>query len=166
MAPLIVLVGLFGFNRVLGALGVKPFRDWGDSLRYALAMMFLFTASAHFTHLRADLVRMVPPFFPNPDLLVTLSGIAEIAGAIGLLTRQLVTPAAFGLSLLLLCVFPANVHAAQAGLSLDGQPLPALAPRTALQLLFLAATLTCALRFRRPRPNTYGELSASTRART
>ena len=55
-----------------------------------------------------------------------------------------------GLSLLLVCVFPANVHATQAGLSLDGQPLPALAPRAALQVLFLAATLTCALRLRKP----------------
>jgi len=146
MAPLIVLTTSFLIARLLGALGVRPLRDWSDCLRYSLAMMFLLTASAHFNHLRADLVRMVPPFFPYPELLVTLTGVAEVAGALGLLTRRFAGAAALGLAVLLLCVFPANVHGAQAGLTLDGRALPALAPRAALQLVFLVATITVALR--------------------
>jgi len=43
---------------------------------------------------------------------------------------------------LLVVMFPANVNAALAGLTLSGAPAMALLPRTLLQLLFLAATLT------------------------
>jgi uncharacterized membrane protein len=32
----------------------------------------------------------VPSQFPNPELLVTLTGIAEIAGAVGLMIPRLV----------------------------------------------------------------------------
>ena len=39
-------------------------------------------------------------------------------------------------------MFPANVYAALAGLTLGGAPAMALLPRTLLQLVFLAATLT------------------------
>jgi uncharacterized membrane protein len=44
--------------------------------------MFLLTASAHWGKRRRDLIRMVPGVFPQPDLLVTLSGMLEIVGAI------------------------------------------------------------------------------------
>ncbi|HMJ11692.1 MAG TPA: DoxX family membrane protein [Polyangiaceae bacterium] len=125
---------------------MKHFHDWGTALRYALAAMFLLTASAHFSHMRADLVRMVPPAFPNPELLVTLTGIAEILGAVGLLIPRFARAAAWGLTLLLLAILPANVYAAQHQLSLNGSPVTELFPRALEQALFLTATLTCALR--------------------
>jgi uncharacterized membrane protein len=146
MAPLIVLTTVFGLGLILRALGVKHFRDWGTPLRYALASMFLLTAWAHFGDLRADLVRMVPPIFPDPELLVTLTGIAEILGAIGLLVPRFVRPAAWGLTLLLLAIFPANVHAALNDVTLGGRPATELLPRAAMQVLFLAATVTLAVR--------------------
>jgi len=43
---------------------------------------------------------------------------------------------------LLVAMFPANVYAALAGLTLGGAPAMALLPRTLLQVVFLAATLT------------------------
>jgi uncharacterized membrane protein len=146
MIPFFVLLSVFAVLWLLGALGVKHFRGWGNALRYALGAMFLLTASAHFNHLRADLIRMVPDVFPAPGLLVTLTGIAEIAGAVGLLVPRFVRPAAIGLSLLLVCVFPANVYAARAGLTLGGDAVTALLPRTMFQLVLLAATLACAVR--------------------
>ena len=99
--------------------------------------MLWFTAVAHFNSMRADLVRMVPPGVPNPELMVTMTGICEVLGAIGLLvplTRRL---AAALLIVLLAAVLPANIHAAREGLTIGGAAATSLWPRVALQLLFI-----------------------------
>jgi uncharacterized membrane protein len=49
--------------------------------------------------------------------------------------------AALGLSLMLIAVFPANVHAARVCLTIGGRPVESVIPRTLLQIAFLAATL-------------------------
>ena len=74
--------------------------------------MFLVTASAHWGVRRPDLVRMVPPVFQDPELLVTVTGVAEIAG--GLATLHPATRRAGSLWSIatLMAVFPANVHMA------------------------------------------------------
>jgi len=72
--------------------------------------------------LRSDLVQVVPPSLPNPELLVTLTGVTEVAGPLGLLVPRVAPFAAGGLALLLVALFPANVHAAQAGLTMGGRP--------------------------------------------
>jgi uncharacterized membrane protein len=141
MIPLIVLVALFLVFLFAGSLGVVIHWTWVTSLRLALAVMFLLTASAHWGFRRPDLLRMVPSQFPNPELLVTLTGIAEIAGAVGLMIPRLVPWAAGGLALLLLAVFPANVHAANAALTIGGRPVPGVLPRALIQVVFLAAVL-------------------------
>jgi hypothetical protein len=43
-------------------------------------------------------------------------------------------------------MFPANVHAARAKLTLGGRPATPLGLRTVLQVVFLAATVAVALR--------------------
>jgi uncharacterized membrane protein len=88
---------------------------------------------------------MVPPAFPRPEVLVTMTGLLELLGAIGLLFQPVAPLAAAGLALLLLAMFPANVHAARAGVTIGGRPATALVPRTLLQLVFLAATVAVAL---------------------
>lgn len=151
MVPFIVLVGSFLLLQALGALRVLPLRSWITSLRWALAAMFLVTASAHFGARRPDLVRMVPPSFPEPELLVTLTGVAELLGAAGLLFPRLAPWAAGGLALLLVAMFPANVHAARAGLTIGGAAVTPLAPRAVLQVVFLAAVLAAGFGERLPR---------------
>ncbi|MCW5830861.1 MAG: DoxX family protein [Labilithrix sp.] len=142
MKPLILLLGSFVLLLLAGRLGVERLRDGFTPLRWALALMFLFTAVAHFASpLRADLVRMVPPSFPSPELLVTFTGIFEIAGAIGLLVPRLARAAAVALALLLVAMFPANHYAATHALELGGAPVTPLIPRALLQLVFLAAVL-------------------------
>ena len=84
MAPFIVLIALFGFFYALGRAWLPAQFDWLTSLRLALAGMFLLTASAHWGR-RHDLIAMVPPAFPRPDLLVAVTGMLEIAGAVGLM---------------------------------------------------------------------------------
>src|SRR5438876_193162 len=83
--------------------------------RVGLAVMFVFTAIAHFNAMRADLVKMVPPWVPAPGLMVTFTGLCEIAGAVGLLIPATRPLAAVALIVFLLAVLPANVHAARAG---------------------------------------------------
>jgi uncharacterized membrane protein len=153
MAPIIVLVGSFPVFWLAGRLGVRPLQGWPAALRWSLAAMFLLTASAHFIpRLRADLIQMVPPAFPRADLLVTLTGIAELAGAVGLLVPRLAPWAAGGLALLLIAMFPANVHAAREGLEIGGTPVEALLPRTLMQIGFLLLLGLSVLGERRARP--------------
>lgn len=142
MAPLVVLTTVTLLLLAAGAAGVRRLRPWPVALRGGLAAMFTLTGLSHFVGMRADLISMVPPGLPEPALLVTVTGILELAGAAGLLWRPTAPWAAAGLSALLVAMFPANVYAAVAGLTLDGEPAMALLPRTLLQVLFLGATLT------------------------
>jgi Zinc-binding dehydrogenase len=67
---LFVLFGSLLFFRVLGFAGIGLFTTWAQSARVALATMFLFTAVSHFAPMKTDLIAMVPPGLPRPDLLV------------------------------------------------------------------------------------------------
>jgi uncharacterized membrane protein len=125
LVPLIVLIVAWLGLRAAGGAGVfDAAATWTGALRYALAAMFLFTALSHFLpRTRADLVRMVPPRLPAPGLLVTITGIFELAGAAGLL----------------IALFPANVHAARGRLTIAGRPATPLAIRLPLQLVWIGA---------------------------
>lgn len=76
-----------------------------------LAVFFVFAGVSHFTN-EAGFVRIVPPWLPQPRLMVQISGVAEIAGGVGLLIPQLRRAAAWGLIALLVAVYPANIHMA------------------------------------------------------
>lgn len=144
MAPLLVLLGVTSL--VLIATAALPRaslrRHWPTAVRFGLAAMFTVTGVTHFAFLRDDLIAMVPPELPAPGVLVTLTGLLELLGAAGLLWGRTANWAAAGLGLLLVVMFPANVHAALADAELNGEPATPLLPRTALQVLFLAAAVT------------------------
>ncbi len=53
---------------------------------------------------------ITPHWVPVPDQVVFLTGVAEIAGAIGLMTRRFRYAAGIGLALYALCVWPANLN--------------------------------------------------------
>jgi uncharacterized membrane protein len=143
MAPLIALVVVTLLARLAGARGLAggTFATWSGSLRAGVAALFLMTGAAHFIGLRDDLIKMVPPVFGNPGLWVTLTGVAELAGAVGILLPATRRPAAAGLALLLLALFPANVYAALNHIPFAGEPATPLVPRTLEQLVFLAAVV-------------------------
>lgn len=141
MEPLIALIAVSLVLALLGRLGVQRVAGWHRALRGGLAAMFTMTAIVHFVVLRDDLIAMVPPGLPRPDLLVTLTGILELAGAAGLLYGRTVRWAATGLSLLLVAMLPANIYAATHDIQFGGEPATPLVPRILLQLVFLAATL-------------------------
>ena len=141
MIPFFVLAGVFVVCRLLGWAGLEFFTAWQHCLRVAVAVMFLLTASAHWGKRRTDLVRMVPPAFARPEMLVTITGIAEMAGAVGMLWAPTQRAASTGLAVLLIAIFPANVYAARHRLTIGGRKVPGLIVRTALQIIFLAAVL-------------------------
>jgi len=60
MIPFFVMLAAILLARGAGAIGWEPLDDWQVAARVALAVMFMFTAAAHFNRMRADLIRMVP----------------------------------------------------------------------------------------------------------
>jgi uncharacterized membrane protein len=127
--------------RLLGFAGVSWFTSWLVCARVALATMFLFTAISHFAPMRRDLIAMVPRALPRPDLIVFATGIAEIAGAVGLLIPVTRLWAAWGLMALLMALLvallPANISAARRGLLLRRRHATPLVLRVPIQGLFI-----------------------------
>ena len=149
MGPLITLVGTTAFLAALGLLGVRRLRPWPVALRGGLAAMFTVTGTAHFVGLRETLIAMVPPALPAPELLVTVTGVLELAGAAGLLWYRTAPWAAAGLTLMLVAMFPANVYAITAGVPTGlTESLPV---RTAVQAVFAAATTAVLVHYVRVR---------------
>jgi uncharacterized membrane protein len=106
--------------------------------------MFAFTAVSHFVpSLRAEMVKMVPPILPFPEVLVTLTGILEAIGAAGLASPWY-PAAALALALLLVAMFPANVRAARAGLTVAGKAAMLLRYRLSLQLFWICSLIAVA----------------------
>jgi len=108
-------------------------------LRVVLALAMIGVGITHFTS-PEPFVRIVPGFLPAPLALVYVSGVAEIAGGVGLLVPRFRRAAGFGLIALYVAVFPANINMAIHGIQLGDEPLPqwALWGRLPFQILFIA----------------------------
>lgn len=81
-------------------------------LRWLLAIFYL---AAGIAHLRSPefFLAIMPPWVPMQVEVVLWTGVAEIAGSIGLaqpLWPSLRKAAAIGLAAYAVCVFPANIH--------------------------------------------------------
>jgi len=153
VAPLVVMLVAWIIARGIGATGRLPAAATTvGALRFAFAVMFLFTGAAHFLpNTRPDLIRMVPPALPFPEHLVTLTGILEIAGAVGLLIPRLTSVAAYCLAALLVAMFPANAYAAGAGVEIAGRGASPLIWRLPLQLFWIGALVWVAREHRQAR---------------
>ena len=106
--------------------------------KYALAVFMVLAGVNHFVSPDAY-DAMVPRALPAPHLLVVISGIAEIAGGLGLLWEKTRRAAAWGLVLLYLAVFPANLNMVVNHLPLGTHEVPewALIARLPLQIVFI-----------------------------
>jgi uncharacterized membrane protein len=58
---------------------------------------------------------LIPPAFPNPELINVLSGVAEIVLAIGLFNFKTRNLASYGIILMLIAFIPAHVYFIQIG---------------------------------------------------
>ncbi len=149
MAPLVILVLVTLAVAGLRAAGVTRVPAWPFAVRCGVAAMFTATGLAHFIGMREELIAMVPPAIPAPGLVITATGVLELAGAAGVLWHRTALWASAGLTAMLVGMFPANVHAAEKGISPSFGD--ALLPRTLVQLVFLAATATVLLHYARAR---------------
>ena len=138
MLVLIVLLVSWLAFRAIGAAGVHAVATWQDCARYALVVMFLFTATAHFNKMKHDLARMIPTSFPRPLMIVYITGVLELLGAAGLVLPQFRRFGGICLIALLVGMFIANVNAAQRGVTLRGKPPTPLWLRAPMQILFIA----------------------------
>ncbi|EIE97751.1 putative membrane protein [Saccharomonospora glauca K62] len=146
MVPFFALLGGFVVFRLTGLVGVDVLDGWQPSLRAALALMLVFTGIPHFLPgWRDEMAAMIPSVLPRPRLLVAVTGVLELGGAVALLVPPLARWAAMGLALLMLAMFPANVSAARRNLTLGGKPVTPLPLRTVLQVIFVGAAVAAAL---------------------
>ena len=83
--------------------------------RYVLAAVYAVAGVAHLARPGTFLL-ITPDWVPYPRQVILGTGLCELAGAGGLLTRRLRWAAGIGLALYAVCVFPANIKHAVAGL--------------------------------------------------
>jgi uncharacterized membrane protein len=117
---------------------IKEISCWVMGLLYVLAGVLHFTATEFYT-------QIMPPYLPWHVELVWLSGVIEIVLGILVIVPATRVMAAWGIILLLIAIFPANLHAAMHDVQLVhrpawmSQPTPAQAwGRLPFQLVFIA----------------------------
>lgn len=140
MKPLFVLIVVFG----IGLLSQKLTANQVDcplAARIAMAGMLVFTAIGHFAFTEG-MSAMLPEFLPKKKDLVFITGLMEIALAIGLLLQQYRYASAWILIVFFILVLPANIKAAldhidyQSGEN-DGPGISYLWFRVPLQVFFV-----------------------------
>ena len=108
-------------------------------------LWFFVGGLAHFL-LTGIEMRIVPPWVPSQRAVVLASGVAELAGAAGLLWRPTRRWAAWGLFALTVAVTPAHFYMLQVADRFPSIPYWALVARLPLQLALLALIAWVALR--------------------
>ena len=93
--------------------------------RVLLAALFLLAGTVHLLNPTLFLPIM-PPWIPDPMAGIVLSGVCELLGGVGLLVPRagVQRAAGWGLLLLLVAVFPANIYMAAAHVQVHGFPSP------------------------------------------
>ena len=113
MAFLIGLISFFGIGFLISLLsGGAWLPALNDKGAFALTMMFVLVGISHFAK-RDKLEAMIPPHWPYRRAMNYVSGAAEIILGILVLFAVTRTWAAYGLLLLLIAVFPANITVAR-----------------------------------------------------
>ncbi len=94
-------------------LPIPPFRVVA---RVITASVFLAAGVLHLIA-PAPFMAIMPGWVPWPETVVRLTGLLEIAGALGLMMPRLRRAAGIGLALYAVCVFPANIEHARDSLA-------------------------------------------------
>lgn len=145
MEPLIGFAATTLVLRLLGRVKVARLNAWRPALRGGLTVLFLMTGIVHFVPgYRESMVAMVPPDLPWPEALVAVTGVLELAGAIGLWVKPFGRAAAVCLALLMLAMFPANVFASLNGIDFNGAAPEPLWLRSLIEVLWIGAAVAVA----------------------
>jgi uncharacterized membrane protein len=100
--------------------------------RAVMGAVYVVAGVGHFVATRMYM-GIMPDYLPAHRELVLLSGVAEIAGGVGVLVPQTQRAAAWGLVALLIAVMPANVWMVQHPERYPGVPVWAMWVRLPLQ---------------------------------
>lgn len=116
-----------------------------DLARVITAVVFIGIGITHFVpRIVRVMAAMVPRFFRGrpftPVAWVWVTGVAEIAGGLGLLFEPTRAVAGVALAVFLVCVFPANAYAARHRDRFGAVAVP-FWPRLAMQLALIALVL-------------------------
>lgn len=111
-----VFTGALFLAKKLGASSLESFKNCA---RIGTGMTFIFTGISHFVA-PDTFMKLMPPFIPEPFLMIYTSGFFEISGGIGLIFAKTKRLASYGLILLLLAIFPANIYVAWENVQLGG----------------------------------------------
>jgi uncharacterized membrane protein len=101
---------------------------------------FVFAGVMHFV-IPKTYQRIVPPYLPAPRALVYASGVAEIAGGVGLMSTSWRRRAGYWLIATLLAIFPASLHMALHADEFPQIPGKALWARLPFQGVFITWVL-------------------------
>lgn len=131
------LVGLFALFQL--PLFRTRLPSQRDRAAWAAGLFFIVAGALHFVT-PGRYLAMMPPFLPAPELLVWLSGLAEMACGAALLPRRTRRPAAWATIALLIAILPANVYVALSGQSVEGLPSNRIyyLVRVPIQLVYVA----------------------------
>ena len=140
MLLLIVLIAAFLLSLVTLRIIKK---DWRFPLagRIAMGAMLLLTGVGHFIF-PEGMALMLPDFIPFKMAIIYVTGVIEMAAAIGLLIPRLQKLTAWLLIIFLVSIFPSNIYAVIHHVNLqtatyDGSGLDYLWFRIPLQLLLI-----------------------------
>lgn len=96
--------------------------------RFFRSLLAIFYLIAGIAHIRspAGFLAITPDWVPFAEQVILVTGIAEIAGAIGLMIPPKIVPgvryaAGIGLALYALCVYPANINHAINNIAIGGE---------------------------------------------
>lgn len=76
---------------------------------YLMAIIYIFAGIMHFVKPKMY-IAIIPPYIPFPRMVNRLVGFAEIILGLGLFVEDLRSISAFGIIMLLIAVFPANLY--------------------------------------------------------
>jgi uncharacterized membrane protein len=138
MAPLIVLVVVFGILLAVKKLLLKDKLSLSFAGRAAMAAMLVVTGIAHFTS--TDLmIELMPEFLPAKREIVYFTGICELLAVFGLLWNKTAKITSVLLIIFFIAILPANIIGSLKQVQLGGMENGAiyLFFRIPLQILFV-----------------------------
>ena len=146
MIYLLCLSELAGVTALFFAVARGGFRAFGLTQRVLVALVALPLIVSGIAHLvvTGSMARMVPPVFPVltllvRTLLVVVTGLLELAGAVGLFMQRTRRIASVCIALLMIAVFPANIYVA--GQTVLGMRMPGVALRLLMQMIYIVLVL-------------------------
>ncbi|WP_446742977.1 DoxX family protein [Silvibacterium acidisoli] len=124
---------------------------WRRAGIYAQALFYMAAGINHFWH-PAFYLAVMPDHYAHPALMVQLSGVAEIAGGLGLLLPQTRRTAALGIAAMLIVFLDVHLYMIEHAMRFFTIPEWVLWVRLSLQFPLIAWALVYA---RKERPTTY-----------